>query len=94
DLRSTGYTMDTLEAALWCFLHASGVEEAVALAANLGGDADTVAAVTGGLAGVHWGIGAVPRRWLMRIGERELKEVAADLAAVREGEMAGCALGR
>lgn len=29
----------------------------------MGGDTDTVAAVTGGLAGAVYGIGAVPARW-------------------------------
>jgi hypothetical protein len=41
----------TLEAALWCVGHAADFQEAVLLAANLADDADTVAAVTGQIAG-------------------------------------------
>jgi ADP-ribosyl-[dinitrogen reductase] hydrolase len=55
--------VDTLEAALWAVSEASGFAEAVLLAANLGDDADTVAAVTGQIAGALWGAGAIPASW-------------------------------
>ena len=51
----TGYSVRTLIAALWAVLHGITAEEAIVLAANLGGDADTVAAVAGGIAGALWG---------------------------------------
>jgi len=44
--------LDTLICALWCFINTSSFEDAVCEAANLGGDADTIAAITGGIAGV------------------------------------------
>jgi len=47
DIKSSGYTVHTLEAAAWSFLTTASYEEAVARAANLGDDADTVAAVCG-----------------------------------------------
>lgn len=73
DIRATGYCVDTLEAALWAFLTADGAEECIVRAANLGGDADTVAAVAGGLAGAHYGAAALPERWVRRLepGVRE-----------------------
>jgi ADP-ribosylglycohydrolase len=52
DIQSSGYVVHTLEAALWCFLNAKGFDDAVLAAANLGDDADTTAAVCGGLAGI------------------------------------------
>lgn len=61
---SSGYVIDTLEAALWCCWQANSLEEALILAANLGDDADTVAAVTGQLAGAAWGEESIPKRWL------------------------------
>jgi ADP-ribosyl-[dinitrogen reductase] hydrolase len=63
-LRPSGYVIDTLEAALWCFLRAENFEEALISAVNLGGDADTVGAVCGALAGAHYGLESIPRRWI------------------------------
>lgn len=59
-----GFSVTTLECALWCFLNADSFEDAVVKAVNLGGDADTIAAVTGALAGAYWGANAIPERWL------------------------------
>lgn len=44
------------------------------LAVNLGGDADTVGAVYGELAGAHYGLGAIPERWLRALHLREEME--------------------
>jgi len=54
-ISSSGYVPHTLEAALWRVGRAESIEDALILAANLGRDADTVAAVTGQLAGAPWG---------------------------------------
>jgi ADP-ribosyl-[dinitrogen reductase] hydrolase len=67
DLRSSGYVIDTLEAALWSVTSASSFREAVLTAANLGGDADTVAAVAGQLAGGLWGASDIPADWIGRL---------------------------
>jgi ADP-ribosyl-[dinitrogen reductase] hydrolase len=50
-------------AALHSFMHAKTLEMAVLTAVNLGGDADTVGACCGALAGALWGLDAVPERW-------------------------------
>jgi ADP-ribosyl-[dinitrogen reductase] hydrolase len=50
-------------AALYCFMESSTLEHALLSAINLGGDADTVGACTGALAGAWWGPGAIPSRW-------------------------------
>ncbi|GFN35662.1 ADP-ribosylglycohydrolase family protein [Tepidimicrobium xylanilyticum] len=63
ELMSTGYVFDTLICALWCLINTSSFEDAVCEAANLGGDADTIADVTGGMAGVYYGYDAIPARW-------------------------------
>lgn len=62
-LRSSGYVVHTLTAALWCATRARNFEEAVLMAANLGDDADTVAAVTGQIAGAMHGESGIPPRW-------------------------------
>jgi ADP-ribosyl-[dinitrogen reductase] hydrolase len=50
-------------AALHCFMHAKSAEMAILSAVNLGGDADTVGACCGALAGAYWGLSALPQRW-------------------------------
>ena len=72
-------------AALSCFMNARTFENAVLSAINLGGDADTVGACCGALAGAYWGIGAVPERW-SRVVERydELIRIAGALWEMRE----------
>lgn len=66
-VRSSGYVVHALEAALWCVGRTASFKDAVLLAANLGDDADTVAAITGQLAGALYGWSAVPREWLGRL---------------------------
>jgi len=64
---SSGYVLDTLEAALWCLLNTDSYEECVLKAVNLGEDTDTVAAVAGGLAGLFYGVDAIPSKWVNQI---------------------------
>ena len=71
DIQSSGYVIHTLEAALWSVEFSAGFKEAILLAANLGGDADTVAAVTGQLAGSLWGAEEIPMPWKARLAWRE-----------------------
>lgn len=73
-IRGSGYVVDSLEAALWCFERTDSFESAVLLAANLGDDADTTAAVCGQLAGAYYGASGIPERWRERIFMRETIE--------------------
>lgn len=70
-VRSTGYCVDSLEAALWSFARTSSFEEAILTATNLGDDADTVAAITGQLAGAFYGASNIPGHWLQRLAMRD-----------------------
>lgn len=70
DIRSSSYVVDTLEAALWCFLTTDGYEDCVLKAVNLGEDTDTVAAVAGGLAGLKYGAKAIPQEWKAVLARR------------------------
>ena len=63
EIKSTGYVVDTLEAALWCVLTTGNYRDCVLKAVNLGDDTDTVAAVAGGLAGAIYGYEAIPKEW-------------------------------
>lgn len=62
-ISSSGYVLDTLQAALWCLLNTSSYAECVLKAVNLGEDTDTTAAVAGGLAGLCYGAEAIPKDW-------------------------------
>ncbi|TXM64692.1 ADP-ribosylglycohydrolase family protein [Methylobacterium sp. WL12] len=63
-IRSSGYVIDTLEAALWAVGTTDSFEAALIKAVNLADDADTMGAVTGQLAGALYGLSAIPERWL------------------------------
>lgn len=70
-IKSSGYVVDTLEAAVWCFLNTDNYKDCVLRAVNLGDDTDTVAAVAGGLAGLYYGLDSIPRNWLDVIPKRD-----------------------
>ena len=71
EIRSSGYVVDTLEAAIWCFLNTKDYQECVLKAVNLGEDTDTVAAVAGGLAGFYYGMENIPKEWLCLIPKKD-----------------------
>lgn len=71
EVKSSGYVIHSLEAALWCVARTGSFEDAVLLAANLGDDADTTAAITGQLAGALYGMSAIPEGWLEKLAWRE-----------------------
>ncbi len=74
----TGYSVASLEAALWCFNHTATFANAVLEAANLGDDADTTAAIVGQLAGAYYGSSAIPGAWLDKLHMRAEIEQFAD----------------
>lgn len=80
-IKSSGYVVDTLEAALWCLLNTDSYESCVLKAVNLGEDTDTVAAVAGGLAGALYGYKAIPRKWRKTLIKRKYIEKMCDRAA-------------
>jgi ADP-ribosyl-[dinitrogen reductase] hydrolase len=80
EIRGSGYVVRSLEAALWAFARTDSFENAILMAANLGDDADTTAAVCGQLAGAYYGKAEIPARWLQRLALRaEIQELADQL---------------
>lgn len=63
-IKSGGYVIHTHEASVWCLLNTKSFDEAVLKAVNLGEDTDTTGCVTGGLAGLCYGLEGVPKEWL------------------------------
>ena len=70
-IQSSGYVVHTLEAALWSVARTADFRGAVLLAANLADDADTVAAVTGQLAGALYGLRGIPEPWLEQVAWKD-----------------------
>ena len=72
EIIGSGYVIRSLEAALWAFFRADTYKEGCLLAANLGDDADTTAAIYGQLAGAYHGLQGIPAEWVSRLAQREL----------------------
>jgi ADP-ribosylglycohydrolase len=82
-IRSSGFVIDTLEAAIWCVLNTDNFLDCILKAVNLGGDTDTVAAVAGGIAGCIYD---VPESLIEKIIRREEIERLCDAFVQGNGE--------
>lgn len=81
-ISSGGYVLHTLEASIWCILTTDTYAAAVLKAVNLGRDTDTTGAVTGGLAGLIYGVDNIPENWIAQLARRkDIDDLAARLAA-------------
>lgn len=80
-IKSSGFVIDSLEASIWCLLNSSSYKDAVIKAVNLGDDTDTIAAIAGGIAGVHYGFDKIPQNWIQVIAKgKEINEICENLA--------------
>lgn len=91
-LNPTGFVVDSLMCAIYAFWDASAdFEEAVTYAVNLGGDADTIGAICGGLAGAYYGFNAIPQEWIAALSKADRARLdAAVEAAARNQWEASC----
>lgn len=78
EIRSSGYVVDTLEAAIWCLINTKSYKDCVLMAVNLGDDTDTVAAVAGGLAGLYYGSVNIPIEWTSKVVRKDYIEELSD----------------
>lgn len=78
DIKSSGYVIDTLEAAMWAFLKTDNFKDGAILAVNLGGDSDTVGAVYGQLAGAYYGEYNLPASWIQKLWFKHVFYIQAD----------------
>jgi hypothetical protein len=82
-IRASGYVVHCLEASLWCLVTTTDYQSCVLAAVNLGEDADTTGAVAGGLAGLAYGIDALPEEWLRSLVRRaEIEALSERLASL------------
>ncbi len=85
EVECAAFVLDSLRAALWAVLRCDSFEETLVEIVNRGNDSDTVAAITGALAGALYGDAAIPPRWLAALHQRERIVAAADALAARAG---------
>ncbi len=78
DIVGSGYVVKSIEAALWAFHHTDNFREGCLLAANLGDDADTTAAIYGQIAGAFYGETDIPPEWRQKLALRSTIESLAD----------------
>ncbi|KAF7786056.1 hypothetical protein PRUB_a0500 [Pseudoalteromonas rubra] len=80
ELTGSGYVIESLISALWCFYHGENFKDSILLAANIGNDADTTAAICGQIAGAYYGYSGIPKEWRESIAmASEIKQLALDL---------------
>ena len=87
EIKSSGYVVHTLEAALWVFWTTETFREGALKAVNLGGDADTVGSVYGGMAGAWYGIESIPEGWIDGLQTKRVVDEVVDgvVKLVEEG---------
>ena len=79
DIMGAGYVVRSLEAALWAFHRSDTFRDGALLAANLGDDADTTAAIYGQIAGAYYGVEGIPAEW------REQLAMADEITSMADG---------
>ena len=79
-IANTSHAPVALTAALWCLSHSTSYQQCVLEAVSLGDDANTVAAIAGGLAGILYGINSIPVLWRLQLsGKKLIKECLFDI---------------
>ena len=74
DLKSTEYVVYTLEAVMWVILKTKSYSEAIVGSINLGGNTDTIGALTGSIAGILYGFEEVPSKWIYKLKKLDYLE--------------------
>lgn len=72
---------NSVPTAIYSFLsHYHSFEEAILFAVSLGGDTDTIAAMTGAISGAYLGVDAIPDEWRSKLENRaNIEELAEKL---------------
>ena len=71
DIKSGGYVVESIEAAIWCLITTNSFKEALLKVVNLGDDSDSIGAIAGGLATLYYGYESIPEEWISVIQRRE-----------------------
>lgn len=84
EIRGSGYVVDSLRAAVR-LCQKESYEEIVKSAVALGDDTDTTACIAGGIAGLKFGMEAIPTRWRDNLRGQELYEPLVEKLIERIG---------
>lgn len=71
DISSSGYVVSTLEAVMWLFLNSKDYNSTILKAVNLGNDTDTIAAITGSLLGIYYGLNSIKNKWKLSLKKHD-----------------------
>jgi ADP-ribosylglycohydrolase len=82
-VKSDGYVVHSLEAALWCFFKHNSYKGTVLEAVNLGEDTDTISAIAGTMAGLKYGLNGIPEGWLLQLVHRDKIALLCDQFVIR-----------
>ncbi len=79
---------NSVPTAIYSFLRFDSFKDAVVYAISLGGDADTIGAMTGAISGAYYGEGAIPEEWEEKLeegkkGRSYIKWLAEELYRVK-----------
>lgn len=77
-----GHVLDTLNNALYYVKNCQSLEQAIINAVNNGGDADTIAAITGGLVGFKFGFESIPSRWIKQLDPKVVEKIEKYLVKI------------
>lgn len=72
DIKSSGFVVDSLEAALWCFATTYDFRDCLVKAVSLGDDTDSVAAIAGGMVALYYGYEAIPDEWISDLRGKDM----------------------
>ena len=85
DLSTTGYVIDSLRCAVWAIQQPDTLESVLVALVNRGNDADTTAAIAGGLLGIIDGEEGIPQRWTQQLEyATELVEAVVKIETIRD----------
>lgn len=74
-MEPTGHVKNSVNNAIFWSFNALNFREAILGPVNHGGDADTIAALTGGIAGAHFGANHIPKKWIDALDPQVVKDL-------------------
>lgn len=74
-MEPTGHVKNSVNNSIFWSFNALNFREAILGPVNHGGDADTIAALTGGIAGAHFGANHIPKKWIDALDPQVVKDL-------------------